>query len=553
MRLLLPKSFRNRLLMLGCAGPLLAGILTPWMVEQLGMPGLLALAPLSLMMGRLLVRLCAAPMDRLLSQARTTLGEEIDSADRNEFEFISEVISTLDASRHQVSREAFNDFQRISETLSLLASGMSADIPRLAATGPVGEAAKESILQVKKALQVSRQTSASYLGLLQSTPLPAVITDRAWKIRYANPAATRLLGISSQKLVGASFLSLIARIATPDAGGDPSVAFAEADGLRQWGAEGARTPLRVAVQGAGGRVAPVEFRAGISAVGKETIYSCVMTELTDAWTRESIDRAAIRERLSREFIERFLEEVDPLFSAPAGNADDGESAGKHRRAMGDLDGFRSQLRWFAFAGRGTLPPLGEKEIRPDELLERLRLKTLGRFQRNRKTLRVITDEVRVRGEEHWIETIIEGLLLHACEASLSAEVEIRWRHLETDARHPGPRIELVVPGAGELMTAEEASFIDNPYGGWRAATLTRFQAGGFPIGLLVAARLSARLGGGLHFPPVPGAGVSLRVVLPCGTAETYREEEPSSGYAEEIPLAETFTGWQLGRPEPLLF
>ena len=89
--------------------------------------------------------------------------------------------------------------------------------------------------------------------------------------------------------------------------------------------------------------------------------------------------------------------------------------------------------------------------------------------------------------------------------------------------------------------------------GWRAATLTRFQAGGFPIGLLVAARLSARLGGGLHFPPVPGAGVSLRVVLPCGTAETYREEEPSSGYAEEIPLAETFTGWQLGRPEPLLF
>ena len=183
----------------------------------------------------------------------------------------------------------------------------------------------------------------------------------------------------------------------------------------------------------------------------------------------------------------------------------------------------------------------------------MRLKTLGRLQRNRKTLRVITDEVRVRGEEHWIETIIEGLLLHACEASLSAEVEIRWRHLETDARHPGPRIELVVPGAGELMTAEEASFIDNPYGGWRAATLTRFQAGGFPIGLLVAARLSARLGGGLHFPPVPGAGVSLRVVLPCGTAETYREEEPSSGYAEEIPLAETFTGWQLGRPEPLLF
>ena len=478
-----------------------------------------------------------------------------------ELDGVAGVVRRLAAAHTRLATDYDADLTAVAGALMSHTDTKAGPVPPTLAASPGGPAGDvlTAFAEAGRELAATRQRLGTALRILTGLPDAVVVCDSAGAVRYFNPAAERMFGAGVQRRQ----LSALLAPTTPAAatGDDPDRPLADAAALADW----VRTGTHGTVTVHGGGEVLVEV-AGASPRGgnRDGLIYLIGRDLTAAREREAADRFAIRANATRQLLDRYLAESDePLAQLAAQHrllTGDAKQSGQRDallakltaagRSLRQLETFHALAHWFRATAWGELPAPTPSEFQAAEVANRVSGRLAGRLKARGNTLKVVDNGGWVYADADRVEAALTGLLAHACDASTNAPLELRVHRLPVAPGQSTAAVEFQVPDAGPALPAGLLAVIDRPFGGLAPAPLDRFDGhDGWPLGLVVAARLAAALDGELAVDSDAGGQLGLRLRLPTrlgGGQPPVTVAAP--GNLDIAPLDEIVNGWRLGAP-----
>ncbi|HEU0080106.1 MAG TPA: PAS domain S-box protein [Longimicrobiaceae bacterium] len=371
--------------------------------------------------------------------------------------------------------------------------------------------------EVAERYEESRQR---YRSLFENNPDAVCSFDLDGTLRTANPAAEALIGYEADDLRSASFWSLV----TPEDRERMRALFAR---TAEGDPEGCETAL---VHRSGRRVdvrvtlVPIVVQGGILGV------YCIAEDITER-RRAAVerDRLLLRERIARaeaeaanqaktDFLAVVSHELRTPLNAIVGFSElllDGEAgtlSDVQRRHLDRIRGNAGQLRRLIEDVLGyTRLDSGEKGIQ----LERVDVGSVA-AEMAHETAAVAAqkgvavevdaeDDACAETDPRRVRELLRAVVSNAVKFTEAGRVHI-------EVRREAGWVAVAVEDTGIGIDAAHVEKIWDPF--WQAEHPLIRRAGGSGLGLSIARRLAALLGGDIHVDSTPGAGSTFTIRLP---------------------------------------
>ena len=485
---------------------------------------------------------------------------------RGELVGFTAAIQAIEAKRSELSAQYQVDLTVVADALAKLADARNTpELPPLVSPFPGSrETLKTHWESTVRELVATRQRVAWATRVLATLPDAIAIADGTGALRYVNPSAEKLFGCASSPR-GSAMTLFGDSGSRPNTGTDPAFAIAERAQVIEWLRAGASGKL--VTRSANGRL--VEVCASVPPrQTRDAVLVITARDVSDTWDAVQTDRPVIRANATRQLLDRYLtESSEPLISLAAqlrllsGDAKQSGmrdamtakvSAAQH--SLRRLETYHTLMQWFRTAVWSELPEPTPSEFMPAEVVTAVGDKLATRFKMRGNALKVVDQGGWMFADLDRLDTALTGLLLHASEATANTQLELRITRLPVALERPIPFTEFYLPDAGPVISPEELAVVERPFGGAAPSSLDQFEGiGGFPLGLVVAARLATGLDGELHLETGTAGQLGVRLIVPTRRAvdgPTMTVAAIAPGALDVAPTEETVAGWRLGAPAP---
>ncbi|MCU0704205.1 MAG: PAS domain-containing protein [Fimbriiglobus sp.] len=424
------------------------------------------------------------------------------------------------------------------------------------------EAVTAAVKAVGGLLANAQRRAAGFQTVLNDLPDPVVVADADHKVLVVNKAAAELYDLESNEAakrpLAELFLHPPADLLEPEQApplGPPQLAawLSQPNG---GGCEAiAATPEE------GGTRVQVTVRPPSDRTAKQFTV-LLLRDLTRQMKKDSDVRLQHRRQVAQRLCLLIENEAKPALEAIRTNAtllaQAAKQAGqrerfvpKVQRMMDELSRQEVVITLLGWLGRltktfGSSQDLGEVRLRAaaDEVGEKL---TAVYGDRNNE-LEVTGDAGWLIADEEWVTVLLTGLLLHANLSCKGGKVtaELRRRSLVMADQEQG---EVLVRYPGPMLSDEALDDVREPFRRPNSLALESTSELGFPLGLAVANRIAALMGGQLGIE-AEGSGCCVRVTLPT-RAISSRMESKAAGLAAPVAVTGAESGdllseWTVG-------
>jgi hypothetical protein len=483
----------------------------------------------------------------------------------NELSICVKAITELYESRTKLG----SDFQ---QDLSIVARGLVAlndpkrEIRKLDLSGRfpdicamVGEAfgeLSEGILTTRRQLSLATRT-------VHGIPEAILVVDTTGALRFLNRQAEHLFGPLSRTGSKRVISSLFA--------GPPSqesilrtqgISVANPYEVLTWLKTGARGRIVARVEHSGSeRFYELSASNGANSVDPQVYIVC--RDMTDQLGRELKATEELRARTFRRVIDRYLLESGDSLSQVAAQTrlllgEAKQSSLREAmvprlsvatRGIRQLETFHELLHWYRDLVWSQGRPITPSEFTGIEVANIVADRLSARFKARGNRLKIVDQGGWVYSDAEWLEVALLGFLVHACDATINQQIELRVTRYGISADRPRPQIEYHVVDAGSGIPSD---LIDRLQNHFRERLLSKKVesnlAEDWPIALVVASRIASALGGELRIGSRPNNRLALRLTIPtrvgADTVSPVASTNPS--VLNVAPFEETVSGWRLG-------
>ena len=411
----------------------------------------------------------------------------------------------LNVSEHNASTELLNLFNAMDE------QAQTGDLRLRVPVEPFTEVGQ--IAQRYNAVMVSLEEAVNRTNLIVEAASDGIVTFRQkdWVIQTMNPSAEAIFGTPAAERVGHSFQELLA--------GNHEMEWLT--GLTQ-----DRQVHEVMGKRADGTDFPLETAVALTVIGEEPLYVALVRDITvrkaaEEALKQARDQALEASRLKSEFLAIVSHELRTPINAIMGRAEMieegvyGEISAGQGKALRQINESSEQLTDLvnnlidqAQLEAGTIQ-LATGPFNPRALVENVEL-TVGVMAAAKNLSFALQIEPTlpevVWGDEVRVKQVLQALVTNGIRFTEAGSVTVRLAGLDED------HWQFQVRDSGPGLTAEDQAIIfdtfrqvENPY--------TRTH-NGMGLGLPIAQRLVAKMGGRLTLESIPGEGSTFTVSLP---------------------------------------
>lgn len=414
-----------------------------------------------------------------------------------------------------------------------------------------------------KQLFAIRQRMALAMRVLNQVPVGIAAIDSRGVCRYMNAALERLLGLKQQSQWQRQHFAryIPEQIPTEQSWHNPEEQPLPAARVSTWLEEnkGGSCPTYLVTEAK--ELIPVELILATPGQG-EGLSVLVVYDLRPV-------KQMLTERLATDrminfgyFIRNYISEVEPavakvisqgrLIMAEVKQTPQRSSLVPKMQALlseaNQLESIQLLNRFLYFLNESALPEAVKTEFELGDVA-RLVKDSLSPLLRARNLDLEIADQAGwLYGDEDRISAIFVGMMYHAIRATQDQELSLKLTRSLEAAPDGSTYLEATLSPAGPLLNPEHLSLIREPFGGLTPRNLWSFdELNGSPIGLLVAERLAAAVGGELDLRASSAGRLMVVLRLPSRLSNGREYANEAEDEVTKLALAETCGGWRLGR------